>query len=58
MECKARLAPMADYKDIKIPPEVFERLKRDKPRGESWGRYLDNLHEDAQEWRNRRSDVL
>jgi len=49
---------MPDYKTLKITPEVFERLKRNKPRGESWSRYLDNLHEDAQEWENRRSDLL
>jgi len=49
---------VTEYKNIKVTDEVFERLKRNKPRGESWSRYLDNLHEDAHEWRNRRSDVL
>ncbi len=49
---------MTEYRNIKVSPEVFERLKRGKPEGETWSRYLDNLNEKAEEWDSRRSDVL
>jgi predicted CopG family antitoxin len=31
---------MSDYKNIKVPPDVFEALKEHKRPGESWGLYL------------------
>jgi len=49
---------MAEYKDIKITPEVFERLKRRKDDGQSWSHFLRELDEKAYAWEERGSDVL
>lgn len=38
---------MPQYKNLKITPDVFERLREDKPNGESWSRYLEQLHRRA-----------
>lgn len=39
-----------DYKNIKVPPEVFERLKRGKDDGQSWGHYLKEQREKAEKF--------
>jgi len=49
---------MTEYKNIKINPDVFDRLKDDKDSGQSWGHYLDELHKKAHAWDERGSDVL
>jgi len=39
---------VAQYKTLKVSPEVFERLKRGKDDGQSWSHYLDELNDSAQ----------
>lgn len=46
-----------DYKQIKMRAKRFEKLKRGKPDGVSWGRYLERLQEDAEELRSRRGEL-
>lgn len=40
---------MSEYKNIKVSPEVFEKLQRGKDDGQSWGHYLNELREKEQE---------
>jgi len=41
---------MPEYQNIKVTPSVFERLKRNKPDGVTWSRYLDQLQEQSEQY--------